>query len=316
MARSGSALQPFDGSATRRRSVGGATGRRSSSSSGMRLYSGSNTNNATSPSPPTSDIEPFSKKLKLIVPVIGVVALIVAVASGAIGGGGIGSIDFNALMESAVAKIASLGPYGFLYFAAIYITAEVLAVPVFPLTASSGFLFGLVPGTLTVLISATIAACISFYIGRTLLRGWAQKMTAGWPKWKAIDGAISKEGFKVILLLRLSPLLPFAVSNYLYGVTSVDFWSFAAATLLGFAPGTLGIVYAGSAGKELFAAGAQSIPWYVFLGIGASIIFAGQTIAKIASDAIKALEEEQQQQQQPSSTTPPPSLPSTPPNST
>ena len=43
------------------------------------------------------------------------------------------------------------------------------------------------------------------------------------PKWRAIDKSIAREGFKVVLLLRLSPLLPFALSNYIYGVTSVDF---------------------------------------------------------------------------------------------
>lgn len=61
----------------------------------------------------------------------------------------------------------------------IYIVAEVLAVPALPLTASSGYLFGLVPGFLTVLVSATIAASISFLIGRTLLRDWAQKIASG-----------------------------------------------------------------------------------------------------------------------------------------
>ena len=92
-----------------------------------------------------------------------------------------------------------------------------------PLTASSGYLFGLVPGALVVLASATIAACISFFIGRTFLRDWAMKIASGSPKWRAIDRAVGKEGFKVMLLLRLSPLLPFAISNYLYGLTSVDF---------------------------------------------------------------------------------------------
>lgn len=124
-----------------------------------------------------------------------------------------------------------------------------------------------------------------------MLRGWASKITNDWPKWKAIDGAISKEGFKVILLLRLSPLLPFAVSNYLYGITSVDFASFFAATFLGFAPGTLGIVYAGSAGKQFFSDGG-SVPWYLLVGAGGLIIFAAQTLAKIAGDAIKAMEDE------------------------
>ena len=54
-----------------------------------------------------------------------------------------------------------------------------LAVPALPLTASSGYLFGLIPGFLTVLVSATIAASISFLIGRTLLRDWAQKIASG-----------------------------------------------------------------------------------------------------------------------------------------
>ena len=155
------------------------------------------------------------------------------------------TVDFNALIESSVTKISAMGPYGYLYFAGIYILAEVFAVPAMPLTASSGYLFGLFPGYLTVLVSATIAAAISFKIGRTFLRDWAQGIASTSPKWRAIDSAVSKEGFKVVLLLRLSPLLPFAISNYLYGLTSVDFFSFITATFLGFAPGTFGLVYAG-----------------------------------------------------------------------
>lgn len=130
------------------------------------------------------------------------------------------------------------------------------------------------------------------------MRGWASKITNEWPKWKAIDGAIAKEGFKVILLLRLSPLLPFAVSNYLYGITSVDFASFFFATFIGFAPGTLGIVYAGSVGKAFFADGG-TLPWYVFGAGGLVIILAAQTLAKVAGDAIKAIEDENKANQPP-----------------
>jgi uncharacterized membrane protein YdjX (TVP38/TMEM64 family) len=222
------------------------------------------------------------------------VPLAVGAAVLVLAGSQAGNIHANAasMLDQAVTKISGMGPMGYLYFAAIYIAAEVLAIPVFPLTASSGYLFGVVPGTLTVLISATVAACISFCIGRTVLRGWASKLTNEWPKWKAIDGAIAKEGFKVILLLRLSPLLPFAVSNYLYGITSVDFVSFFAATFLGFAPGTIGIVYAGSAGKSLLAEGG-SVPWYFAVAGVGLVIFMGQTLARIAGDAIKQMEEEQ-----------------------
>eukprot|EP01035_Chromulina_nebulosa_P019037 gene19037-24857_t len=204
-----------------------------------------------------------------------------------------GEIDFNSLIEKSVTKIIDLGPYGYAYFAAIYILAEIVAIPAVPLTASSGYIFGLIPGTLIVLLSATIAASISFFIGRTLLRSWVQKITSGSSKWRAIDKAIEREGFKVVLLLRLSPFLPFALSNYLYGITSVDFWSFIAATFFGFAPGTFGIVYAGSAGKELFSGGAN-MPWYFYLAAGTGILFFAQQIAKSANDAIKAIEQEEE----------------------
>jgi uncharacterized membrane protein YdjX (TVP38/TMEM64 family) len=184
--------------------------------------------------------EDFDKKIYLVV---------AGLLAGAVSVGLNAHVDFNLLFQEALEKIQELGPTGYLYFAAFYIVAEVLAIPAAPLTASAGYLFGLGPGYLTVLCSATIAATISFYIGRTFLRDWAIKLAEKWPQWRAVDGAINREGFKVVLLLRLSPLLPFALSNYLYGLTSVDFWSYVTATFLGFSPGTLGIVYAGSAGK-------------------------------------------------------------------
>ncbi len=66
------------------------------------------------------------------------------------------------------------------------------------------------------------------------------------PKFQALDKAIAKEGFKVILLLRLSPIFPFALSSYLYGATSVDFFEYMMGTLIGFFPGTLAYVYGGT----------------------------------------------------------------------
>jgi uncharacterized membrane protein YdjX (TVP38/TMEM64 family) len=205
----------------------------------------------------------------------------------------LGVVDMNHVLDRAVERIAASGPYGYLYFSLVYIAAEMLAIPVFPLTASSGYLFGLFPGYCTVLVSATLAAMASFFIGRTLLREWAMQFTSKWPKWTAIDKAIAKEGLKVITLLRLSPLLPFSLSNYLYGITSVDFWSFSVGTLLGFAPGTFGIVYAGSAGKVLFdpEAGVNA-PWYVLAAGGGLVVFAARTLAKVATEAIAAMEDE------------------------
>jgi uncharacterized membrane protein YdjX (TVP38/TMEM64 family) len=189
----------------------------------------------------TNDLTEVKKQLSanLKVAIIGVVSIIVILLIAATTGR-FGSIDITSLLEKTVIKVAALGPYGYLYFALIYILAEITCVPAIPLAASSGVLFGLIPGFLIVLLSATSAACISFFIGRLLVREWALKMAKGSKQWQAIDSAIGKQGFKVILLLRLTPLFPFSIANYLYGLTSVDFWSYFAATLLGFAPGTNG----------------------------------------------------------------------------
>ncbi|CAM9145744.1 unnamed protein product, partial [Choristocarpus tenellus] len=118
--------------------------------------------------------------------------------------------------------------------------------PALPLTASSGFLFGIKGGTAVVLVSATVAAGISFLLGRTLLRERVEGLLADNARFRAIDQTIGKEGFKIIFLLRLSPIFPFALSNYLYGLTSVNFWEYISGTMLGFFPGTLAYVYTGT----------------------------------------------------------------------
>eukprot|EP01041_Mallomonas_annulata_P014485 gene14485-30839_t len=122
----------------------------------------------------SSTDEKSQKNVKLVVG--GLCLSAIAIGSYLAATGGLSGININDLLQHAVNKIESLGPYGFLYFSAVYIIAEVLAIPAIPLTASSGYLFGLVPGVCTVLVSATIAASISFFIGRTLLRGWAKKL--------------------------------------------------------------------------------------------------------------------------------------------
>ena len=151
-------------------------------------------------------------------------------------------------------------------------------------------LFGAVEGTAIVLFSATIAAGVSFLIGRSLLRSWVERVAGESAQFQAIDRAVASEGFKIILLLRLSPIFPFALSNYFYGLTAVEFGPYLAATLLGFAPGTFLYVYSGEVASV--AAGAAgddaAYPWYVyagFLSVGAFVA------AKVTEVATRALEE-------------------------
>ena len=181
-----------------------------------------------------------------------------------------------------------MGDMGLVYFAVTYTIAEVLAIPAIPLTASAGYLFGVQQGTLVVLLSGTVAAGIGFLIGRTLLRERVEEILKEYPKFQAIDRVIGKEGFKLMILLRLAPIFPFSLSNYLYGATSVKFFPYFFGTLLGFTPGTIAYVYTGTVGKALTLENGSSEPWYVY----AAILTAFVGILKVAADVANAAIEE------------------------
>mmetsp|Transcript_14491 Transcript_14491/g.17621 ORF Transcript_14491/g.17621 Transcript_14491/m.17621 type:complete len:420 (+) Transcript_14491:211-1470(+) len=194
-------------------------------------------------------------------------------------------------LEAVVESVKSMGPLGYFYFAAVYTTAEILAIPAIPLTASAGYLFGLKEGTLLVLFSASIAASISFLIGRTFLRSYVEIALENYPDFKKIDRAIGEEGFKLMLLLRLSPLFPFALSNYFYGATRIGFWEYFFGTMIGFTPGTIAYVYTGEIGKSLTLDAAGSEPWYVYAGL--LLILSGflKIVADVATGVIDKMDE-------------------------
>ncbi|KAG8083421.1 hypothetical protein GUJ93_ZPchr0015g6830 [Zizania palustris] len=125
-------------------------------------------------------------------------------------------------------------------------TTYVLAIPVIPLTMPACLLFGSVTGTIIVSISGTLAAAVAFLIARYFARERILKLVEGNKKFLAIDKAIRENGFKVVTLLRLSPLLPFSLGNYLYGLTSVKFLPYVLGSWLGMLPGSWAYVSAGA----------------------------------------------------------------------
>lgn len=200
----------------------------------------------------------------------------------------ISTFNLSDFLKQVVSTIKEEGPTGYLWFSLLYVTAEVLAVPALPLTASAGYLFGLEGGTAVVLFSATIAAGISFQLGRTYLRKWIERTVGSNPKFRAVDAAIAKEGFKIILLLRLSPIFPFALSNYLYGLTSVPFWPYLSASMLGFLPGTIAYVYGGGRVGQLVDGAGDGLPWQSLL---VGLAFAAASIKIVGDIAMKAIAE-------------------------
>ena len=181
---------------------------------------------------------------------------------------------------------------------------ELLAVPAIPLTMTAGVIFGIGAGTAVVSLAATLAATGAFLIARYVARDRILAIAEQNPKFAAIDRAIGKDGFRVVALLRLSPLLPLAASNYLYGLTSVDLLSYVAGSWAGMLPGTLAYVAAGMYGRDLLldvavdggssssSGGIQS--WQVALAVTVSGL-AVWYVGRIATSALSELEEDMKQ---------------------
>jgi uncharacterized membrane protein YdjX (TVP38/TMEM64 family) len=143
-----------------------------------------------------------------------------------------------------------LGPWGPVVLAAAYIVACVFFVPGSLLTLAAGFLFGVPVGTITVSAGSVSGASAAFFVGRFLARGWVESRVDRNPKFRAIDQAVGEQGFKIVLLTRLSPVFPFTLLNYAYGLTRVRFRDYLLASWIGMLPGTIMYVYIGSLFKE------------------------------------------------------------------
>lgn len=195
-------------------------------------------------------------------------------------------------LVSVLKWTGGLGMWGPIVVALSYIAACVLFLPGSILTLGAGFLFGVINGTLTVSIGSTLGAGAAFLVGRTLLREWVEKKVSGNARFNAIDAAVGDQGFKIVFLTRLSPVLPFNLLNYAFGLTRVSFWRYFFASWIGMVPGTVMYVYFGSALRSLtdVAAGkiergaAQQI--FFWVGLAATIVVV-VIITRIAAKAFK-----------------------------
>lgn len=142
------------------------------------------------------------------------------------------------------ARVESLGAAGAAVFVAGYIVATVAMVPGSLLTLAAGAIFGLVEGTLLVLLAATAGATIAFLIARHAVRATVVRRLGDDARFRALDSAIETQGRKIVFLIRLSPLFPFNVTNYALGVTGVRLRDYVIACA-GMLPGTLLYVYYG-----------------------------------------------------------------------
>jgi uncharacterized membrane protein YdjX (TVP38/TMEM64 family) len=153
----------------------------------------------------------------------------------------------HALLMEFVSRVREWGALGALLYGLVYIGATVALFPGALLTLGAGFLYGPLWGSLLVLIFSVLGASASFLLARSWLRPWVVRKYSSRATFLALDERIREEGWKIVFLLRLSPLVPFAILNYLLGLTSVSLRGYVVASNVGMMPGILLYCYIGSA---------------------------------------------------------------------
>ena len=126
---------------------------------------------------------------------------------------------------------------GIFFFVVIYIFIVLLILPASWLSIAAGYLYGTYLGSVIVFISAFVGASISFFISKRFLSKKVLDMINKYPKLSLLENIIQKGGLKLIVLTRLSPLFPFSILNYFYGLNNITYKDFSI-SLICIIPGT------------------------------------------------------------------------------
>lgn len=199
-------------------------------------------------------------------------------------------LPVKAWIREFISWVQQLGTLGVIVFIVAYAIATVLFLPGWIFTVSAGLIYGVFGGTLIALSGAVIGASLAFLVARYFLRQNIEEMTGKNPRFRAIDDAIGKNGWKIVGLLRLSPLIPFNLSNYFYGITSIRFGAYVLVSAIGMIPGTLLYAYLGAIGQAGVSGGAAThSKWqYLLLGVGlVATIAVTVLVSRIARNALK-----------------------------
>ncbi|MFI5013531.1 MAG: TVP38/TMEM64 family protein [Hyphomicrobiales bacterium] len=179
--------------------------------------------------------------------------------------------------------VQGLGVLGPAFFLIAYVVAVVALVPASAMTLAAGLAFGFWAVPL-VLAAATIGSAVAFLIARYVVGDKVRSLLAGLPRSKAVYDAVGRGGWKMLFLLRLSPLMPFSVMNYLLGTTELSLWTYVSATFLGVIPALILYVYLGALGRAAIAGDSGgTIRWIVLIfglaAAAAAIVYVGRKAA-------------------------------------
>ncbi len=200
----------------------------------------------------------------------------------------------NALSEKILESqqfFQGLGWLGVLAYALVIVVAQMLCLPLSPIAVAGGLIFGVGRGFVAITLGTAAGAIVNFLLSRHLARTTVKRWLAHHEKFKLIDAAIGREGWKIIALLRFCPI-PYGIANYSYGLTAVRFLPYWLATVFAIIPANFFFVWFGASSNDALAAvsgATQATPpgKIVFTVIGLAAFFCALTyVTKIARAAV------------------------------
>ncbi len=181
------------------------------------------------------------------------------------------------------------GPAGMVGFGAAYVALALLFVPGAVLTMAAGAVYGVGWGLAVVAVATTVADAVAFLLGRHVAREAVLRLMDRYPRFRVVDRAVSRGGWRVVALVRLNPTLPYSASNYLFGVTGVPFLTFLASSAVFTLPGAWAYLYAGFVGVETLGGEARSAAEWAVLLFGLAVTAAAVVYVTVL--ARRALDE-------------------------
>lgn len=175
------------------------------------------------------------------------------------------------ILESLQQALEHLGGWGYLVYAGIFLGLQCLLFPCMPMAIAAGFFFGFGRGWFALHLGCFLGATVNFWLARSVARDWVQNKFGSHEKFRLIDRAIGREGWKIVALLRLVPI-PYGLSNYSFGLTPVRYVPYIIATMVMIQPANSLFLWIGATSQGELASvlnGRHRHPLeYVVLAVG------------------------------------------------
>jgi len=200
-------------------------------------------------------------------------------------------VNIRELIQNVIEFIRTLGLWGFFVYLVLFIAAPLLLFPFAVIALAGGVLFGFAGGWAAISASSTISALLSFLLGRYFFRDAVHGLVNKNPRYKAIDEAVKKEGWRIVAIARIMPLFPFGPLNMFLGSTKITLREFFIATWVFMMPGCVLHAYLGAVGRQLVASGEAvrtSADWLFLLFTVLAMLAGAFYAARLARRMLKA----------------------------